>query len=865
MKFLQTIVPEHSHNQTKAAVKLALGFLLAAPICSTQAQGTEPEVFEEVLIVGSRIAGRSADDLPVPVDTINEDALKDTGQVELGRMLQLSAPSFNFSSSSISDGTDALRPATLRGLGPDQTLVLINGKRRHQASLIHINTSVGRGTAGTDMNAIPAAGIQRVDILRDGAAAQYGSDAIAGIINLVLKDADSGGSADVSYGEYSEGDGETVSINLNKGMSLGNAGFLNVTTSYRDRGNTNRADPQGGCLYGSCVDTDNNGYLEPAAGNEDIEVNGPGRNGFRIGDAESNQFSFLLNTGLEIGEGELYGFITYSRRENESGAFYRNPTGTSAALTDGFNPVDPDGFLPIIYSEIDDLSFDFGYRQDFSNDATLDVSYTTGTNTIDYSTKNSGNYSYANYLQYQQGYSDSTIRSIMPREAYAYGLELSLTTINLDYSQFLGDFSYALGTEIRTDVYKVFAGEEYSYRDYDTDPATGNDLFPQNAPGSIQGFNGLVPDSEVEEERDVFSIYLDTEYQATDRWFMSAALRYDEYEGFGDTVNFKFANSFALSDDYTVRGAVSSGFRAPSMQQLYFNNISTQIRGTGAVTVGTFRNDSTVAKALGIPELKEEESLNYSLGLVANFTSQWNLTVDFYGIKIEDRVVISNQLTAANDPGNGALIAALESSGAGAAQFFLNGVSTRTSGVDMVSTYYGIDLGAGTLDLTLAANYNVTEVIDTYVPPAGALSAVNPSVVFSDQDISIIEEWQPKDRVILSAKYMLDKLTVNLALNRFGEYTTLDDGGKQTYSAEVLTDFRLGYVFNDTLDVYLAANNIFDVTPDEATNTTSRGGQFESTPGAEDMASDTVFRYSRRSAPFGFNGAFISAGVVMKF
>lgn len=825
----------------------------------------ESSDLEEIVTLGTRLSGRSADDLPVPVDTIDSDSLRETGHVELGRMLQLTVPSFNLSSSTISDGTDALRPATLRGLGPDQTLVLINGKRRHQASLIHINTSVGRGTAGTDMNALPGASLQRVEVLRDGAAAQYGSDAIAGIINLVLKDEDEGGSAEASYGEYSEGDGETIHVNLNKGLSLGSSGFLNVTASYRDRGITSRSNPQGVCLYGGCLDTDSNGYFEPAPGNEQLEVTGRARNGFRIGDADSTQFAFVLNSAFELGEGEVYGFITYSRRENESGAFYRNPAGTGAGLSDGLNPANPDGFLPLIYSEIDDLSYSVGYALEFDNDATLDISYTTGTNTIDYTTKNSANYSFANFLQFEQGYDDATIRSTIPREAYAYGLELSLTTINLDYTQVLGDFSYALGSELRTDVYKVYPGESYAYFDYDTDPETGDSLFPQDASGSIQGFNGLSPESAVDETRDVFSIYLDTEYQATDRWFVSGALRYDEYDGFGDTVNFKVASSFALTDDLTLRGAISSGFRAPSMQQLYFNNISTQIRDDGAITVGTFRNDSNVAKALGIPQLKEEESINMSLGLVADLTSQWNLTVDFYAIDIDDRIVISNQLTEEDDPGNGALIAALNASGAGAAQFFLNGANTETQGVDLVTTYYGIDLGAGVVDLTFAANYNKTEVTDIYVPPEGALSAVDPSVVISDQDISIIEEWQPKDRVVLSAKYTLDDLSFNLAINRYGEYTTVDDDGEQTYSAEVLTDLRVSYQFSDYFTVFAFANNLFDVTPDEVTNTNARGGRFESEPGAADMASKSVFRYSRRSAPFGFNGAFFSVGVTANF
>ena len=265
------------------------------------------ENIEKIAIVGSRVAGRSVEDLPVPVDILSAEALENTGQTEVGRMLQAIAPSFNFSSSSISDGTDALRPATLRGLGPDQTLVLINGKRRHQASIIHINTSVGRGTAGTDMNAIPAAAIKRIEVLRDGAAAQYGSDAIAGVINIVLKDADEGGKAAVNYGQYTEGDGETVTVDFNKGFALGDDGYLNTTLNYRDRAPTNRAGLHGSCQFYGCTELSDGTLL---AG-DPRELTAP-RDTFRIGDADSQQFALTVNTGYELAGGELYGFITYS-------------------------------------------------------------------------------------------------------------------------------------------------------------------------------------------------------------------------------------------------------------------------------------------------------------------------------------------------------------------------------------------------------------------------------------------------------------------------------------------------------------------------------------------------------------------------
>ncbi len=852
-----------SRHLVSAILPLVLAF--AAATGSAANAAAQEEIIEEVVTIGTRSKGRSAEEVPVPVDVLTADALKQTGQTELGRMLQQTAPSFNFSSSSISDGTDALRPATLRGLGPDQTLVLINGKRRHQASLIHINTSVGRGTAGTDMNAIPGASIKRVEVLRDGAAAQYGSDAIAGVINIILKDDAEEGSVSASYGEYSESDGETFNLDLNKGFALGNDGYLNATVNFRDRGRTNRADPQGGCLYGGCVDTDNNGFFEPAPGNEDREVNGPGRDGFRIGDADSQQVALILNAGVALGEGELYGFITYSKRDNQSGAFYRNPAGSGAALSDGSNPVDTDGFLPIIQSDIKDFSTNIGYRADFGNDTTVDVSYTHGKNTIDYTTENSGNYSYANFLRFGQGLSDADVRAGMIRDAYAYGLELELETIDLDVTKVYGDLALAFGAQLRTDTYMVNSGDKYSYFDYDTE--NGVALYPQNAGGSIQGFNGLAPESEVDESRDVISFYVDGEYQITDDWLVAAAARYDDYDGFGDTVNFKLATTYALTDNFRIRSAASTGFRAPSMQQLFFNNISTQIRSSGAVTVGTFRNDSEVVQALGVPSLKEEESDNLSLGFIWNISDAWTLTVDGYSIDIDDRIGISNQLDAGDDPVDpvtGPLASALTAAAVGSAQFFLNGANTETRGVDIVTTYTGIELLDGYVDVTLAANFTNTNVTDIFVPTGGALAGLSPDVVFSEQDISIVEEWQPQDRISFSAVYILDRLTVNMALNRYGKYTVLDDT-RQTYGAEILTDLRFAWQFTDGLSVFLAGNNIFDVTPDEATNTSSRGGKFESVPGAQDMASDTVFRYSRRSAPFGFNGAYYSAGVSYSF
>lgn len=813
---------------------------------------------EEVVVLGSRVAGRTATDLPVPVDTLTAESLANTGQTEVGRMLQSLAPSFNFSSSSISDGTDALRPATLRGLGPDQTLVLVNGKRRHQASLIHINNSVGRGTAGTDMNAIPAAAIQRIEVLRDGAAAQYGSDAIAGVINIVLKEDAEAGSISGSVGEYTEGDGYTENIDLNKGFALGDSGFINVTANYRNRGRTSRANPQGVCLYGGCVDTDGNGFLEPAPGNEVREVSGPGRDPFRIGDAASEQFAIAINTALELGTGELYGFVTYSGRDGASGAFYRNPSSGGAALDDGENVI-PDGFLPIINSEIDDFSINIGYREEFDNGATLDISYTNGGNDIDYTTSNTVNYSFVNELNFGRGLSDADIRAQIPRSAFAYGLELNLETINLDYTQSFGDLYVAFGAELRTDEYIITPGDPYSYTDFDS--VDGVPLYAQNGSGGTQGFGGIGPVSAADEERDVVSFYLDSEYQLTDDLLVGAAIRYDDYDGFGDTTNFKLAGNLRVTDTVRLRAAASTGFRAPSMQQLFFSNISTQFIGGVQIETGTFRNDSEVAQAIGIPTLKEEESDNYSFGAIIDLADNWNLTIDLYSIDIDDRIVLSNNLGSGLSP---ALDAALLATGSGGGQFFLNAIDTETEGVDIVSTYNDIEIGSGLLDLTFAANFTDTDITDIFSDSSPALTAIAPEDIFGGFQPSVIETWQPEERISLIGRYVLGDWSVNLALQHYGEYTTVDSG-PQTYGSELLTDLRIAYDFGNGVTANISGVNIFDVTPDEVTNSGSRGGNFESAPGLEDLASPTVFRYSRRSAPFGFNGAFWSAGVNYSF
>ncbi|CAA0080677.1 Ferrienterobactin receptor [Zhongshania aliphaticivorans] len=860
-------------------IQLPIGICLLSLVASdlyAQEDNTSGSVkeIEEVVVLGSRKPGRSAVDMPVPVDSLGSETLRQTGQTEVGRMLQSLAPSFNFSSSSISDGTDALRPATLRGLGPDQTLVLINGKRRHTSALIHVNTSVGRGTSGVDMNAVPGAAIKRIEVLRDGAAAQYGSDAIAGVINIVLSDEPEAGRIGVSYGEYSEGDGETLNIDLNKGFALGDNGFVNATLNLRDRGSTNRAGLSGQCQYLAGCDANNDGIgsadpdgIDEAA--DPREASFPRQN-FRIGDAESEQLAVILNAAYQLDSGELYGFMTYSDRESTSAGFYRraNQTENNPTLVDG-EAFAPNGFLPLINTQIDDFSANMGYSREFADDMTMDLSYTVGWNDFAFMISNSVNASYINELRYGQNLSDADIRANASRSADAGELSLGLQTINLDFTQLFGALSVAWGAELRRDDYKITAGEEYSYFDYDTD-ANGTSMYAADASAGIQVFPGFQPGNELDESRDVWSLYVDAEYEISEAWLASGAIRYDDYDDFGGTANFKLASSFRVTDRASIRGAISTGFRAPSMQQQYFNNISTQFVSDGmgglvAQERGTFRNDSPVAQAIGIPQLKEEESLNLSFGVVLEPIDSLTITVDAYQIDIEDRIVLSGGLTSALGDAN--LTAALAAAGASSAQFFLNGADTETRGIDIVSTYM-MAAGEGDLAISFAANFTETEVTDTFT--GGGLSTLDPDDVFSPQDISIIEEWQPKDRINLSFNYSLEKLTAVVAFNRYGEYTVCEGScdnstNRQTFNAKILTDVNVSYRVKDDVTVNVGANNIFDENPDKNRIGQSRAGTIADGSGDVFVDSPGVFLYSRRSAPFGFNGAYFFAGVTYDF
>ena len=824
-----------------AYLSILLAGLLAAGVAADQHESEpadEPIQLQELVVVGvgTRVEGRSITDSPVPVDVVTEQEILDTGHSEVGRVIQALIPSFNFSSSTISDGTDSVRPATLRGMGPDQVLVLVNGKRRHASALIHVNRSVGRGSAGTDLNAIPVSAIKRIEVLRDGASAQYGSDAVAGVINIILKDSYDGALRS-SVGQTYESDGTRYTARLNKGFQVGEDGVLHAALEFSDRGATNRAGLSGSKQYNDSVIE--NGVLTLDPGNKERDF--PRRN-FRIGDAELDQFSGAFNYSNPInGTGaEVYAFGDFSRVENESGGFYRK---ANQLARNPLTSMYPDGFLPLIHTTVTDFSIGGGLVSEFENNLKADVAVVHGGNSFNFEVTNSHNASWVA----QNCTSRATCSA--QTSADAGTLSLDLTTINLDFTLPLQDTLHlAWGLEHRLDRYRIEAGEEYSYRDYDA-PGAGGDA-------GIQVFPGFKPENEVDELRSAFSLYLDTEFYISDTFLVSPAVRIENYSDFGSTINGKVATKLDLSAQFALRGSVSTGFRAPSMQQLYFNNVSTQFvtdpvpRG---VQVGTFRNDSEIAKDVGIPDLEEETSVTGSIGFVYQPIPSFTLTTDFYLIDVEDRIIISGFLQADSEILPTRVQNALVQGGVQRAQFFMNAADTRTQGVDVVATWDVPFMTKGDLGLKLLATMTETEITSVNLP------ASLPSSLFDDRGRSIIEEWQPEYRFTLSGSYRLERFSAALALHGYGPYTVSNDGNntaKQKHSAKYLTDLRLGYNLGfGTLSI--GANNLFNVTPDENEIEVQRGGRIIDANGNVIVDSPVgVLTYSRRSAPFGFNGGF---------
>ena len=806
---------------------------------------TTDDKVEKIAILGSRVASRSAGESSVPIDIIDAKSLTKSGFTELGQSLQATAPSFNFTRTQVSDGSDLFRPATLRGLQPDQTLVLVNGKRRHNQAIFGLNGTVGAGAAGTDMNAIPISALGNIQVLRDGAAAQYGSDAIAGVINLSLNDSTGITTGFLQVGATGEGDGDKVTLGLNRGFDIGDdGGFINLSLEYRDYDGTNRAQ------------RDRTGSATIAPGELSDSVR------WGQGNAASGFVSTFYNMAIPLsGEKEFYSFGGYSNRTALGNGFFR----AFGSAAQNVPQVYPDGFLPRIDNEAQDTSLSAGLRGDINNDWTFDVSVVHGANKYDFNSKNTINASYAaEYLANNSNASDADIAANAgPTSGYSGGFRFDQTTFNLDVAGSVDigideELYVSFGAEYRDENYEIVAGEEASYACgiANTSSSFPSVIDPETFAGcGFQAYPGLRPDAAAKASRDSYAAYLDVEMNITDEWNVGGALRYEDFSDSGDDLVSKLSSRYEVSGDFALRAALSTGFRAPSLQQSAYTAFTTNL-GPGGVLSPSFTATagSDFPVALGVDGLELETTKNTSVGFVFNATDDISITVDAYSVKIEDRITLGSLLNPEQVAFNPAAVAALAATGADQANYFSNSVDSTTTGVDLIVNYKTA-LFDGNLNATFAGNINETQ-IDRVNTPEGIPEEVSLDAL----QRSFLEDGQPQERATLTLDYERGKWSSTLRANYFGEtnvkYFGNDHIGLPSFlsptgefkptsivESAVLLDFSMAYQLTDSFEVVAGIDNIFNVTPDEL-------GEDE----ALDFITDGAFRYPVRALPYGFDG-----------
>jgi len=828
----------------------------------------------DVVVTGSRATeGRSNVLTTAPVDVISAREIKAFAQTDISQVLTYTAPSFQSSRQSISDGTDFVDPASLRGLGPDQVLVLVNGKRRHTSSLVNINGTVGRGSVGTDLNVIPAASIKRIEVLRDGAAALYGSDAIAGVINIQLKDDSTGVTTSGTYGQTVEGDGRTEQADINVGIGLNGHGFLDLSGQFQNRGYTNRAFADTAPL----IYLGNNGGNYPASATTEqarrdlkaqddalVAANGFNRVDLRVGQSASRNYGGFLNGAYRLGRGyEVYLSGGASYRTGRGSGFNRLPNqATQSDLT-----IFPNGFLPFINTTIYDQSAIVGVRGSVGGFA-ADLSNTFGRNELAYNVDGSINASLP------QG---GTQNVANPTSFYAGRLAFLQNTTNLGFSRHfteigpLATLNVAFGGEFRVDNFLIGRGEYASY--------IGLGRIASNgvlAAAGSQVFPGYQPQDEVNKSRNNVAGYLDLESDITDRLLVHVAGRAERYSDFGGNVSGQAAARFSIVEALAVRGSIGNGFRAPSLQQRYFNNTSTQFISGLPQQVLTVNNDSPIVRnafggsgqqGFGVESLKQEKSTNYSVGLTASAGRTFTFTADAYWIDIRDRIVLSTSFNR-NNPLVNTILGTLPVS---QVQFFANAVNTSTRGIDIVANER-LPIGANSrLVLTAAANFNKTEV--TGFNTSSATISNDPTVgtnnlqnrLFDRQQRTRLENGNPRSKINLAAAYTYGKFGVEARSVRFGEVQTADaDPARanldQTFSAKWITDLTLNAQFTKQLGLIVGVNNLFNVYPDkiyvDPRNNPNNFSVDPATSFSSSLDNSNRGRYLYNANQFGFTGAY---------
>mgnify|MGYP005990322085 FL=1 len=846
---------------------------LAAPLALAQeAEETavDTQNVEKIAVVGARGAPRSVTSSPVPVDVLSAEDIEAVAFTDMNNVLMTLVPSYSVARQPISDGGTFIRPATLRGMPTDKTLVLVNSKRRHRAALVSIG---GSGTQGPDIATIPTAAIGSVEVLRDGAAAQYGSDAIAGVINFQLKENTEGGSFTADYGSYFEGDGDQITITGNKGFALGDDGFLSISAEYSDSEATYRGEQY--CESWFCVDDQSEQYIADATamantvhGSDVVQPWGqPNTSGARI----------FFNAGYALtAEMELYAFGNYSESEGDGSFYYRYPgNGTieDIRLEDGsiWSPTEffPGGFTPRFSGDVTDYSFVGGIKG-MSGDLGYDISGRYGYNDISYTLANTINPSMGN----------ESPTSFQPGD-----LTNEETQIQADFTYDFDEYILAFGASYLDESYEISEGEVDSYFagpyatsdpwgfcDGDTASAAGLAVIANGSTldcadsddavytvvgvGS-NGFPGYSPDYSGTYSRDSYAVYADVSGDITDELFAQAAIRYEDYSDFGSEVVYKVAGIYQINDEVAVRSSYGTGFRAPTPGQQGTTNVSTRLPDGFPVATGLFPAGGDVAQALGAEELLPEKSTNFTLGLTASF-GDLTLTADYYNIKLEDRLYSAStrdvSTTVVTDPdadGYAAYQNYLALSGAGVSGaesiggvfFFQNAFDTVTEGVDLVATYK-METTYGSTMITGSINYNDTS-FDS-----------DPSEYLDPEDMFDFENGTPEMRGVFSVTHSYDVWSAVARLSYYGEYenvgsddgTVIDAETIQTYGSEFMFDIEGSYLINENLTLSVGVRNLFDSYPDPTINGDACCGQVYDSGSVVDWQGG--YYYTRLAARF---------------
>jgi iron complex outermembrane receptor protein len=807
---------------------LTIGAVIGAPLAAavdtvTPARVSNAADLAEVIVTGTRIKGRTVLDSPVPVDILSADDIARSGALaaELGQALQALAPSFNFPRQSNSGGADHVRAAQLRGMSPDQVLVLVNGKRRHTSALVELESKVGKGTTPVDFNTIPLNSIKRIEILRDGAGAQYGSDAIAGVINIILDDA-AGGDATLSYGEnrtsfkptgQSLSDGGSAVVQLKNGFRLGNGGFANLGAEYRHHKSTNRSG------FDTIIF-----QADPTPANLLTE----GHRNYAPGDGDAKDVAVWFNTRSPLASGaELYAFGTYDHRKSEGATFFRYPDSTQNQIA-----VYPNGFRPVSLGTDKDLSITAGLNGKM-NAWNWDSSLTFGQNKFDYNLANSIN---------------ASLGPTSPTHFKLGDYSFDQLTLNLDANRELAVASLsrpvnlAIGAEFRHEKFKTHAGDPASYA---AGPFTDFDAGAQAGPG-------LQPADEADKSRSVGSVYADLSSNLTDSLLIDLAARFEHYSDFGNAVAGKLSAIQQITPSFALRGAVSNSFRAPSLSQVGFKSTSTSF-GVGGVlsSVLTLPVSDPIARALGAKDLDAEKSVNFSFGLTFAPTPSFDLTVDAFQIKVKDRITISEQLNGSD------LTSFIQTNfgltGIDGINFFTNAVDTKTKGVDFIATFRHA-LGAGNLKLTGAFSYAKTDLDAVQATPPQLIALGLNDVLFGIEERNTLTEAAPRSKGILTANWSSEHWSLLGRLTRYGSAVRVFNFGggfepRQEYSGKSQLDLEAEFKFHEKLSVAFGGTNVLDEYPDRSSDDINYAGNFP-----YDVLS-----------PIGFNGAFFYARMRLGF